>query len=396
MAVNLVARYERDRAEELLTASFARFREGRQRGQIADAITADETRLSELRAEAHHPTEDVWAIVDADPASRDRALGEFASLTSPGDVLEWDDRAGTIRHAVVSRGSGKRPRLLTISEEAQVRRIASGRLPDSVARIGRIELPKPFRPRDAGYRRRVAAALDAFKPTERVVVLEPAAAQDPGLARHLEAGRAARRVEARLEQRRRQAAAFGPGLVGEFRALLGLLESRGYVRGWSLTQKGERLRRVYNEMDLVLADALGERVFDGLDGPETAALASAFTYEARRAETVGGWPAAIADQAGRIEELWGEIAAMERKAGLPQTRPPDAGFAALALRWVDGENLSELFEEEEAAVGDFVRNCRQLIDLLRQIEDVELTPPQGIRAALRGLDRGVVAAQGAL
>jgi len=47
-------------------------------------------------------------------------------------------------------------------------------------------------------------------------------------------------------------------------------------------------------------------------------------------------------------------------------------------------------------VGDFVRNCRQLIDLLRQIEDVEATTPPGTRAALRGLDRGVVAAQGAL
>jgi len=396
MAVNLVARYERERAEELLAASFARFREGRQRGEIAEAIAADEARLNELRAEAEHPDEDVWAIVDAGPVSRDKALDEFASLTSPGDVLEWDDRGGTTRYAVVSRGTGKRPRLLTISEESQIRRIASGRLPESVARIGRIELPKPFRPRDAGYRRQVAAALDSFQPTERVLVLEPAAAEDAGLVRHLEAARAARRVEARLEQRRRQAGAFGPGLVGEFRALLGLLESRGYVRGWSLTEKGERLRRVYNEMDLVLAEALGEGIFDGLDGPETAALASAFTYEARRAETVGGWPAAIADQAGRIEELWGEVAAMERKASLPQTRPPDAGFAALALRWVDGENLAELFEEEEAAVGDFVRNCRQLIDLLRQIEDVEATTPPGTRAALRGLDRGVVAAQGAL
>jgi hypothetical protein len=47
-------------------------------------------------------------------------------------------------------------------------------------------------------------------------------------------------------------------------------------------------------------------------------------------------------------------------------------------------------------VGDFVRNCRQLIDLLRQIRDLTLEPLPGVRAALRGVDRGVVAAEGAL
>ncbi|HSM02859.1 MAG TPA: DEAD/DEAH box helicase [Acidimicrobiia bacterium] len=396
MTVNLVARYERDRAEELLGSSFAQFREGRHRAELAEEIEADERRLAELRPQAEHPDVDIWAIVDEGPVSRDRALTEFAATTSPGDVLEWEDRGATVRHAVVSRGTGKRPRLLTVSEEGQIRRIASGRLPETVARLGRIDLPRPFRPRDAGYRRQVAAAIDAFDPTERVLVLEAAAEADPALQRHIEAARTARRVESRLEARRRQAGALGPGLVGEFRALLGLLESRGYVRGWSLTDKGERLRRVYNEMDLVLAEALDRGLFDGLDGAETAALASAFTYEPRRTETVGGWPPGIENRAARVEELWGEIAAMERSAGLQQTRPPDAGFAGLALRWVDGEGLAELFEDEEAPVGDFVRNCRQLIDLLRQIEDVAEDAPRGVREALRGLDRGVVAAQGAL
>jgi ATP-dependent RNA helicase HelY len=149
-------------------------------------------------------------------------------------------------------------------------------------------------------------------------------------------------------------------------------------------------------MDLVLAEALAERLFDGLDGPATAALASAFTYEPRRQETVGGWPKEIAEPATRVEGLWLEITAAERQAGVPETRPPDAGFASIAARWVAGENLAELFEDEDSSVGDFVRNCRQLIDLLRQIHDVEEVPPDGVRHALKGLDRGVVAAQGAL
>lgn len=396
MAVNLVARYDQERAEELLSASFAQYAEARRRAQLAASIAEDEAHLAGLRAGAAHPEVDIWEIVDSAPRSRDRQLSEFATMTSPGDVLEWTEGGSTVRHAVVSRGTGKRPRLLTISEAGEIRRIASDRLPDSVARVGRVELPKPFHPREASFRRRVADAIGAFEPSERVLVLDSPVGDDPGLARHLEAARSARRIEARLEARRRQAAGLGPGLVREFRSLLGLLEGRGYVRGWSLTPKGERLRRVYNELDLVLAEALADRLFDGLDGPATAALASAFTYEPRRQETVGGWPREIAEPATRVEGLWHEITAAERLAGLPETRPPDAGFASIAMRWVAGENLAELFEDEDSSVGDFVRNCRQLIDLLRQIHDVEEVPPDGVRHAIRGLDRGVVAAQGAL
>lgn len=396
MAVNLVARYDQTTAEKLLDSSFAQYREARRRTEMAEAIAEEEAKLAELKEAAHHTNVDIWALADAAPPSRDRQLTEFAALTSPGDILEWEERGSTIRHAVVSRGTGKRPRLLTVSDSGQIRRVASDRLPMSVARLGRIELPRPFRPRDPVYRREVAAAIERFQPTERVLVLDIPEGDDPAIAGHVEAARAARQVEARLEARRRQAAALGPGLVKDFRALLGLLEDRKYVRGWALTPKGERLRRVYNEMDLVLAEALSEQLFVGLDGPSLAALASAFTYEARREPTVAGWPREVADRALRVEEIWAEVAAAERKAGIPETRPPDAGFAPIVYRWVSGEQLAELFEEEDAPIGDFVRNCRQLLDLIRQIEDVEEVPPAGIREALRGIDRGVVAAEGAL
>jgi len=70
---------------------------------------------------------------------------------------------------------------------------------------------------------------------------------------------------------------------------------------------------------------------------------------------------------------------------------------ATAMRWAAGQSLFEIFGDEDVtAVGDFVRNCRQLIDLLRQIRDLTPEPLPGVRAALRGVDRGVVAAEGAL
>jgi ATP-dependent RNA helicase HelY len=56
--------------------------------------------------------------------------------------------------------------------------------------------------------------------------------------------------------------------------------------------------------------------------------------------------------------------------------------------------LEEIFADDEVGAGDFVRNMRQLLDLLRQLRDAypELAPIA--RLALRQIDRGVVAAGG--
>ncbi len=78
------------------------------------------------------------------------------------------------------------------------------------------------------------------------------------------------------------------------------------------------------------------------------------------------------------------------------TRPPEAGFAAIAYRWASGAGLQDLFGEEGAGVGDFVRNCRQLIDLLRQLADAAPRLAPVLSQAIAAVDRGVVAASGAV
>jgi ATP-dependent RNA helicase HelY len=396
MAVNLVARYERDEAEALLSASFAQFAESRRRADLSAALAEDEARHSRLLAEAVHPEVDVWELLDTAPMSRDKALAEFAAATSPGDVLEWEEHGAAIRHVVVARGTGKRPRLLTISEAAEVRRLAVDRVPATVARTGRIDLPRPHRPRDAAYRVDVAKRLAGFRGhTRETVPLGEGLPDLPGVAAALEAARAARSLADRIEARRRHTEALGPGVLPGFRSILRLLEGRGYLEGWSLTEKGERLRRLYNEMDLVLAETLSRGLLDGLDAAATAALVSAFTFEPRGEPTELAWPDEISERAARIDEIAVGVAADEHRAGLPPTRRPDAGFARIAARWVEGEELVDIFTDEDD-VGDFVRNARQLIDVLRQIADVEQPEPSGVRSAIRGLDRGVVAASGAL
>jgi ATP-dependent RNA helicase HelY len=78
---------------------------------------------------------------------------------------------------------------------------------------------------------------------------------------------------------------------------------------------------------------------------------------------------------------------------LLRTWLPEAGFSAIAYAWASGHDLEDLFDDDLAA-GDFVRNCRQLIDVMRQLRDE--FPKLRVAAAdgIDRVDRGVVAAGG--
>jgi ATP-dependent RNA helicase HelY len=86
--------------------------------------------------------------------------------------------------------------------------------------------------------------------------------------------------------------------------------------------------------------------------------------------------------------------ATERDERLQETRPPDPGFTAAIHAWAVGDDLVEVLEDEEMTGGDFVRNVKQIIDLLRQVGDVAPNPTTGAtaRAAADACLRGVVAA----
>jgi ATP-dependent RNA helicase HelY len=398
MAVNLVARYDQPHAERLLGASFAEFARSRRRESLEDDIATDEARLARLRQEAEHPDVDVFRILDEDGRSHAAVIGEFVRTTAPGDVLEWTERGRTTRVVVVAVGSGKHPRVLGVTDTGDARRFASGRFPSSLALIGRLDLEPPIRPRDAKYRREVADRLGAFRPEDVPIAAYSTTAHLPDdIGPHLEAARAVRRLENRLDARRRRAAAVGPAIVRRFRAILGVLERLGYVGDWTLSSDGERLRTIYNDLDLVLAESLRIGAFADLGPAQMAALASAFTYQPRRAAGAAGWPPSIVDAAESVEECHQRVTSLERAAGLDPSRPLEPGFATVAEAWAEGVPLDRIFADDDAAeVGDFVRNMRQLIDLLRQIDDTGLLDRTIVMDALRRVDRGVVAAAGSL
>jgi ATP-dependent RNA helicase HelY len=59
-----------------------------------------------------------------------------------------------------------------------------------------------------------------------------------------------------------------------------------------------------------------------------------------------------------------------------------------------GDDLGDVLEDEEMTGGDFVRNVKQTIDLLRQVADVAPDPDtaSAARAAADACLRGVIAA----
>jgi superfamily II RNA helicase len=187
-------------------------------------------------------------------------------------------------------------------------------------------------------------------------------------------------------------------LARQFDRVLQLLDERGYVDGWALTDAGESLAQLSHECDLLLAETMRAGLLDDLEPATLAGLASTFTYEARG--PAGSGPAAWFPSR-RARARWAEIDKLaaglnrdEARLRLPLTRRPDAGFVALAHAWAAGGDLGRVIEDEEISGGDFVRNIRQLLDLLRQLAPVANTreTAAACRTAADQIFRGVIAA----
>jgi ATP-dependent RNA helicase HelY len=270
-------------------------------------------------------------------------------------------------------------------------------------RRARLELPRPVDSKSRRFQQDALRLLrkvpwearESGPPLPAAPSIDHPVVNCPDLASHLKwAGKAAR-TRNKLEQHRADLRRAGVGMVEDFESIEKLLGEFGYLDGWKLTPRGERLRFLYNELDLLLAESLERGLMWGLSVPELAAVISCFVYEPRSEErTIPIWPTVVlAERWEQLMALSGELIARERERRLPPTRPPDPGFVGLAYEWASGLDLEDLSGLRLAA-GDFVRVSRQLVDLTRQIRDVSPELADEAAALLAAIDRGVVAAMG--
>ena len=419
MAANLVRRYPADVAHHLLNLSFAQFRADADVVRLEAQLERSSEALATAAAAAaceRGDVEEYRRLLRAPRRSRaDGPVADTLRRVKPGDVLVVPGGKSGGRAAVLGiserRGGDVRVTALTVERRRLSLSPRDFAAPPRV--VGRIELPTPYAPSNAGFQRAVATALGRARlrsgdgaAAERGADDQPAAdahpvASCPDAARHVRAAERAERLRQDLERLERRIRGRTESLARQFDRVLRVLEAWGYVDGWTLTAAGTRLSRLYHEADLLVAESLGAGLLDGLSPASVAGLVSVFTFEHRGpSPTPTPWfPSAKVRQRWlAIERLAAELNEAEKEAGLPITRPPDPGFVALAHGWAAGEDLDEVMAGEEMSGGDFVRNVKQLIDLLRQVGDVawhEKTAAAAHKAA-ESLFRGVVAASSAV
>ena len=103
---------------------------------------------------------------------------------------------------------------------------------------------------------------------------------------------------------------------------------------------------------------------------------------------------AVTEAVTGMTRLWADLEDRERDLGLPLTGDPDAGMAWMMHRWASGQRLEAVLRGQDMAAGDFVRRCKQVVDLLDQIGDAAPEPAlrSTARKAADQVMRGVVAA----
>ena len=179
--------------------------------------------------------------------------------------------------------------------------------------------------------------------------------------------------------------------------MVGVLEELGYVEEFGLTGKGEMLRRIYGEGDILVSEGVARGVFDGISPSELAALLSTLVYESReRTPSQAEFPTRAMHERYRVlARTWADIRRIEDGHQVELCRELDPGFASTVFEWAEGKPLEDVLAAAGLAAGDFVRNCKQLLDLLRQTETVA-GPALADRAAAayRAVNRSVVAYTG--
>jgi ATP-dependent RNA helicase HelY len=432
MAVNLVTQVGRERARELLEMSFAQFQAdkavvglARQLTKSQDALAGyaeaaacdrgDFMEYAELR---HRVSELEKGAARARKADRREDVIASLSKLQRGDVIEIPAGKFAGFAVVLDPGAspdGPRPQVLTA--ERQARRLSLLDFPTPVEAVTRVRIPRQFNARNPQSRRDLASSLRAgthnLTPPRRresrsstrvdpeVEALREQLRTHPchdcpdredharWSERWYKLDRDAHTLQRRVEQRTNTVAR-------QFDRVCEVLETLGYLADGEVTELGRPLRRIYSELDLVVAEALRLGVLDGLGTAALAAALSTLVYESRRADE-GQSPRLPGGDTRRaieaLEGLWRELAEVERAHRLDFLRRPDTGLAWAAYRWAEGDDLAEVLGESELTAGDFVRWVKQLIDLSGQVADAAGAGPlrETARDVVRQVRRGVVA-----
>ncbi|OBI40404.1 hypothetical protein A5707_09725 [Mycobacterium kyorinense] len=237
------------------------------------------------------------------------------------------------------------------------------------------------------------------------------------------------RIERDNAQLQKKVAAATNSLARTFDRIVGLLTERGFIRAGDdaersdeeerrhdtagdgddpqVTDDGRLLARIYSESDLLVAECLRTGAWAGLQPAELSAVLSTVLYETRGSDGPGpplqraeALPAQLRQALHRTRRLAAELRADEQRHHITPSREPDDGFVAAIYRWASSGDLASALAAADSegggsalSAGDFVRWCRQVLDLLDQVRNAAPQPDLRVTAkrAIDAVRRGVVA-----
>ncbi|MDT5303172.1 MAG: ATP-dependent helicase HelY, partial [Mycobacterium sp.] len=421
MTINLVQHMGPEQAHRLLERSFAQYQADRSVVGLVRGVTRGERMLDEIAGELGGRDAPIldYARLRAAISGRERAQARASRVQRRGAT---NDALTALRRGdIIAIGQGKRgglavvlepatdgdePRPLVLTEHRWAGRISSADYTGASAKLGTMTLPKRVEHRQPRVRRDLASALrSAAAGLDVPSRKRSGAAEDPDIDPELivmreqmrnhpchhasdreELVRTAERylrIERDNAQIQQKVASATNSLARTFDRIVLLLTERRFIDDrdgdLAVTDDGRVLARIYSESDLLVAECLRNGAWDGLQAAELAAVVSSVLYESR-GDTPGPAPgvdaatAALRRALTQTRRLWTEIRADEQRHRLPPSREPDPGFVAAVHRWATTGDLTSALAASDAAgtgtplsAGDFVRWCRQVLDLLDQV-----------------------------
>lgn len=238
----------------------------------------------------------------------------------------------------------------------------------------------------------------------------------PDVQKHLKWGHRWAREMRELERVQHRYDSRTGSVARQFDHICAVLSNLGYLQpvresaghgDYQLTERGQLLRHLYSELDLVLAQAIDDGAFDGLNACELASVVASLVFEARRGgggeprRYPGGIQGNVAVCAAQLKGVHASIAMLCEDHMLEEPRQLDFGITDIVYDWAQGESLSQVLYGTDLTGGDFVRNGKRLADVLQQIavagpylaDRAETLAPVAKQAYDR-INRGIVAYSG--
>ncbi|OSC24313.1 DEAD/DEAH box helicase [Mycobacterium vulneris] len=450
MTINLVQQMGPEQAHRLLEQSFAQYQADRSVVGLVRGIERGTAMLDEIAGELGGPkapileyarmrariTEMERAQSRASRLQRRQAASDALAALRRGDIINiTHGRRGGLAVVLESARDSSDPRPLVLTESRWAGRISTADYSDASAPVGSMSLPKRVEHRQPRVRRDLASALRSaaagltiparrrggrgdsdgeFHDPELASLREQLrrhpSHNTPGLEAQVRQAERYLRIERDNAQLEKKVAAATNSLARTFDRIVGLLTERGFIEGRDgdprVTDDGRLLARIYSESDLLVAECLRTGAWSGLKPAELAAVVSTVLYETRGGEGPGAGFAAdaptqqVRQALQQTSRLSMALRADEQTHRIAPSREPDDGFVNVIYRWARTGDLAAALAAADPAgtgspllAGDFVRWCRQALDLLDQVRnaapDVELRATA--KRAIDDIRRGVVA-----